>query len=406
MHCDGPLTRQEGVCHVHIVALTNEYEPQIIGGLGIVATRVAQRLAARGHEMTVVTRGRGPTVEDRTAQGVRVLRFPVDSVYYSAVAGGYATETVAQYLHETIATPDIVHVHSIHADRLAHRLHLRYGCPYIYTCHSLIAAERSARPAARRLEARQRRLMREASAVVSPSQWQARIVERLVRGARSRSHVIPNGADGHSLTSMRHNQRFLYAGRVVRGKGVAELIQAVAIARRRGLQLQLDIRGDGGRSYMQRLRRLVAKHKLRQAVRVLGPAPHTELLRVMPQYNGVILPSRGESFGLVALEAMATGTPLLATRVGGLRDFVDEHAATVIDSAAPLAIANALQRVCRYPADVELRRRRAHIRAERYRWGRCATRYERLFTSLAETRALPRVSDVLRGASAHSGETI
>lgn len=369
---------------MRIVVLTNEYEPQIVGGLGIVATRVAQRLSARGHEMIIVTRGRAAGIEELTVEGVRIFRFPVNSIYYSRTAHAYQAETVARYLRGRIADPDIIHVHSVQADRLANRLRSQYDCPYIYTCHSLIASERSRHPAAARLEARQRRLMSEASVVVSPSHWQARIVQRMLRGSRVQSQVIPNGADHHTLTSIRHNRHFLYAGRVVRSKGVAELIQAVAIARGKGCRLRLDIRGDGRRAYLQALRRLVNRHKLDHVVRVLGPAPHPTLLRLMPEYNGVILPSRGESFGLVALEAMATGTPLVATRVGGLRDFVDRHAATVIDSPVPRAIADALQRVCRNPGDVELRRRRAHIRAERYRWDRCATSYERLLLTFAQ----------------------
>ncbi len=373
---------------MRIVVLTNEYEPQIIGGLGIVATKLAQRLAARGHDIIVVTRGRTAAVEERMVDGVRIFRFPANQAYYSRAARAYAKET-AVYLRERIPSPHIIHVHSVQADQLAHRLQAQYGCPYIYTCHSLVASEQSIRPAARQMELRQRRLMNGASAVVSPSRWQARMVERTLRGFRARSHVIPNGVDGHALASPRHNRRFLYAGRVVRSKGVAELIQAVAIVRKKGCRLRLDIRGGGRRSYLQSLQKLVHRNNLHQAVRVLGPTPHAELLRLMPEYNGVILPSRRESFGLVALEAMATGTPLVATRAGGLRDFVDHQAATVIDFPAPHAIADALRRVCARPEDVELRRRRAHIRAERYRWSRSVIRYERLLLACAKSARPP-----------------
>ena len=70
---------------MQIAVLTNEFEPVIIGGLGIVATRLAEAMQARGHELLVITKGTSREVSDRRQGGMRVIRFPRESEYHSPV---------------------------------------------------------------------------------------------------------------------------------------------------------------------------------------------------------------------------------------------------------------------------------------------------------------------------------
>src|SRR6185437_15604815 len=147
--------------------------------------------------------------------------------------------------------------------------------------------------------------------------------ERL--GARN-VHVVPSGTDvPPDVPAPDNPPHVLYAGRLSREKGILELVEAA-----RGLPLV--VAGDG---------------PLRDRVPgALGMLPHDELVRRYAQAAVVACPSRREGFGVVCAEAMAHGRPVVASRVGGLRDLVaDGETGILVEPGDVPALRAALERL-------------------------------------------------------------
>jgi glycosyltransferase involved in cell wall biosynthesis len=187
-----------------------------------------------------------------------------------------------------------------------------------------------------------RKVLRRARLVIAASQSLAELARLL--GAQD-VRVIPSGVDlPPEVGQEAEPPEVLYAGRLSAEKGVLELVDAA-----RGLNLV--VAGDG---------------PLRaQVPGALGFVAHDELDRLYARAAVVACPSQREGFGVVCLEAMAHGRPVVATGVGGLRDLVvDGETGLVVPPRDPTALRAALDRLL---ADRELRCRLGAAGRERAR---------------------------------------
>lgn len=360
---------------MRIAVLTNEFEPDIVGGLGTVSTRLAEALAERGHEITAITKGPLTTIEDQERSGVRVIRFPRDSEYHAKRSQVFYAQPIVQYLETELQKIDVVHIHSLQADRLLTALRKAYGAKTVYTCHSLIASEGLQSKGSKQMERRQYEIMQQVDLIVAPSHWQKRMIQQTYSHLKTPVKVIGNGVVRGSLSTRQREPKLLYAGRMIRSKGIEELLRGMALVRRRRPHLELDLQGAGGPRYTRELERLCKQLHLERAVHFLGKCDYHLLQRRMASYSAVVVPSRTESFGLVALEAMSAGTPLICTRAGGLRDFVDQKVASIIAQGTPAAISKAILESLEETSLTERRRKRAYERARDYTWARVSARY-------------------------------
>ena len=137
--------------------------------------------------------------------------------------------------------------------------------------------------------------------------------------------VIPNGVDldqFHPSDTPTSPYQILFVGRLVPSKGVDVVIRAFGAVLRRLPEARLMIAGDGDqRLYLERLARFLG---LRQRVSFLGWKSPAELARLYRASAVTSVPSLYEPFGLVALEAMACGRPVVVSRVGGLAEIVED----------------------------------------------------------------------------------
>jgi glycosyltransferase involved in cell wall biosynthesis len=142
--------------------------------------------------------------------------------------------------------------------------------------------------------------------------------------AADKVHVLPNGVDTAELglagppAPPRPSKDFRlgFVGRLSIEKGVDLLLRAVSKARQRGVSISLDVVGEGRDRVA--LESLAAELCIEDVVRFLGPLPRRELASFYASVNAVCVPSRSEPFGLVAIEAMACGTPVVVSDAGGL----------------------------------------------------------------------------------------
>ena len=175
-----------------------------------------------------------------------------------------------------------------------------------------------------------------------------------------------------------------YAGRLVRNKGLEELIDAMALLKPKYPQARLYLIGDG--TMTRRLRQRASQRGVAEVVQWLGRYDHERLQSAYRTFGAVIMPSKAESFGLVALEALAIGVPLVATQAGGLGQFVSDQVAQVIERVDPPTIARAIAQMWQAPGLTQQRVQAGRELALSYQWSHAARSYGRLFAALATAR--------------------
>ncbi|HEU4963999.1 MAG TPA: glycosyltransferase family 4 protein [Bacilli bacterium] len=362
---------------MRVWVLTNEYEPNIIGGLGVVATHLSEAMAAQGAEVTVFAKHGGQDVLDAVKNGIRLIRFPRRSQYHSVREQQFRSDAVHRWLRlHNRQFPQVLHVHSLQFARLARMLQQRYGLPLIYTCHSLVLLEGKRTPFRRRIAKRQERLMRVADRIIVPSEWQRQAIRKYYPTVAAKTDVIENGVHVREEETQPPRHHLLFVGRLVEIKGIRELMQAVARLARKYPDVRLDIVGSGSKYFTGKLDALEQEFGLTPYIRRLGYKRPQEVVDLYPRYSAVVVPSKQESFGLVALEALAAGVPLVATRSGGLAGFVNETTAEVIEEVTPSAIAQAIEAVWEGGEEqVRARVIAGQEIARRYEWEQVAKRY-------------------------------
>jgi D-inositol-3-phosphate glycosyltransferase len=180
----------------------------------------------------------------------------------------------------------------------------------------------------------------------------------------------------------------LFVGRIQPLKGLDVAVRALAeVVERRPDALLVVVGGasglDGG-AEVEKVHALVEELGVEGNVRFVAPQPHHLLSTCYRAADVVVVPSRSESFGLVALEAAACGTPVVAASVGGLRTLVD-HGRTglLVDSRDPGEFAAAIESILDDPAVAGAFSSTAATRALGYRWSTTAARLRRLYADLA-----------------------
>lgn len=176
----------------------------------------------------------------------------------------------------------------------------------------------------------------------------------------------------------------LFAGRIQPLKGVDVAVETMGLLRRTMPDVRMLVvggpSGPGGTEELHRLRARVGELGLDESVEFRRPVPHRSLADLYRAVDVLVLPSRSESFGLVAAEAQACGLPVVASRVGGLVHVVaDGESGILVDGWDPMDHASAVERVL---TDVGFARRLsqgAFEWAERFSWEATANRFLELY---------------------------
>ena len=166
----------------------------------------------------------------------------------------------------------------------------------------------------------------------------------------------------------------LFAGRLEYEKGVQDLLAALPRIRRTHPGTTLTIAGTG--TQQEWLLEQARRHRISKAVTFLGAVGHDDLVALMHRCDAIVLPSRYEPFGIVALEAAATGAPLVVSTAGGLGEAVTEPTTGLTFAPADVAgLAAAVRATLSDPgaAAERARRARARLTAE-FSWAEVAER--------------------------------
>jgi D-inositol-3-phosphate glycosyltransferase len=199
------------------------------------------------------------------------------------------------------------------------------------------------------------------------------------------------GAARDRLGLPRHAHVLLFAGRIQPLKAPDVLLHAAAalLDRDPGLRSRLVVPVVGGPSgsgleHPDALAQLAARLGVDDVVRFVPPVAQTVLADWYAAATLVCVPSYNESFGLVAVEAQATGTPVVAAAVGGLTTIIEPGVTgELLDSRAPAVFAAAVDALLAEPERAAAMGEAAAQRARGYTWSTTAARLRRLYTDLA-----------------------
>lgn len=183
----------------------------------------------------------------------------------------------------------------------------------------------------------------------------------------------------------------LFVGRIQPLKGADVAVRALAALDRPDATLVIvgGSSGVSGDAEVDRLHGLVDELGLIDQVRFVEPQPHHILSSYYRAADVVLVPSRSESFGLVALEAAACGTPVVASAVGGLLTLVDHgHSGFLVNGRDPNMFAAYTNEILSNPILAADLSRHAALRSKRYTWSLAAARLRRLYADLARARDL------------------
>lgn len=353
-----------------------------MGGIEEATRQLARHLGGRGHEVLVVTnRWPAGVAGEEVVDGVRVIRFsmelPAASLPGMARFLRRAPDAAARLAGAARTfRPSVVHVIGA-GPNAAYALALRrlVRAPLVFTAQGEVGFD------ADRVFERSFVLRRTLAAVLRRAEVVTACSRYVLDELGAPGRVIPNAVAADDFAGARYEPNglgryVLAAARLVEGKGLDVLLRAAALAR-----LRVVIAGDGPeRGALERLAGELAVDAV-----FLGPVPRADLPGLMAGAEAYCLPSRGEPFGIALLEAMAAGTPAVATAAGGVPEFARdrENALLVpVDDAAALAAALVLLR-----SDPGLRdrlRRGGRETAAELSWDRVGRLYEDLYREVVQ----------------------
>ncbi|MCE0486874.1 glycosyltransferase family 4 protein [Ornithinimicrobium sp. EGI L100131] len=385
------MTGHQGGHRVALIA--SSYHPHF-GGVEEHTRHVAAHLVRRGHVVEVWTVDRGERLGVQTVDGIRVryLPCPLPARRMSSATRFVVSAPVA--FGRWVAAlrdfrPELLHVQCFGPNGpYAGALSWASGVPLVISAHGETFMDDGDIFGRSALLRRQlRRGCATADAVTACS----RVVEDDLRARFGASdvHVVPNGVDQgvvgqvvERLERRADRPTVVAVGRLVQVKGFDLLLRAMVDAT---TAPRLAIVGDGPER--RSLEQLAGRLGLSERVEFLGRQAADDVQRTMSLADVVVVPSRREAFGIVALEAWASGTPLIATARGGPRDFVaDGVDGLVVDPEDVPALAEAIDGVLGDPALAARLAARGLESVREFTWDRVAADYERIYRDVMHRR--------------------
>jgi len=355
---------------MRVLHLTAEFPPFIWGGLGTAVGGLAKASAAAGLEVKVLLAGgewhwsygrRMAGREEHRVAGEGLEIVPVEGD--EAVAAG--VRLVRRW------RPDVLHLHPVELWPIAQAIRQQTGVPIVYTVHSLNSAEYEIGrepPEILGLWHAQQELIAGADRILALSRDEKRLLLRSCPSARGRIRILGNGIEDRERPRQeeRTSLTVLYSGRFVDRKGIRDLFAAIPDVLERSPGTRFVLVGGHGTGAAIEVGWLPADlEPYRDRIHFTGWLLPEDVAGWYQAADVLVVPSWYEPFGMVVLEGMLHGLPIVATRVGGPASIL-KHGRTglLVPPKDPRALASALLRLIEDPA---LRRRLAADAADEVR---------------------------------------
>lgn len=397
------------------------------GGMNVYVREIARELGRRNIHVDIFTRSNGKhclRIDPRLGQNVRVIHVPAgpeapvsknDLFQYVPAFTEWMCEFNSETENSELGTRnyDIIHANYWLSGLVAENLRKCWGTPFVLTYHTLAALKNqiAERPQDRESDLRldnECNLSNLADRLTANTTVEKQQLVRFYGAPSSRIRIVPPGVDPsrfHPIEQSyaksvigipRKRRMILFAGRIERLKGIDTLFRSVALLKRRRPDWDWEnicvsvIGGDPSEEGQRENEEMGRLHNLRDAldmqdlIAFLGARDQDALHFYFSAAELLVMPSHYESFGMVALEAMACGTPVIASDVGGLTTLVQDgktgYRVKVNDAEA---MARAIERLLDNEA---LRRRMGHraaCYAEDYTWPNVVDKLLGVYNELA-----------------------
>lgn len=344
------------------VALACPYALDAPGGVQVHVLQLARHLRMAGHETLLLGPGWAPPEDP----AVVVVGKPVRVRFNGSVAAIAPDPRTRRRIRAALSAfrPDVVHVHEPLSPSTGMFAAQVAAAPVVGTFHAYADRSRAMQLAAPMLRGVWRRL----AVRMAVSEAAAEFANRHFAGP---VRIVPNGVDVELFTSaapatLPPGRRVLFVNRLEPRKGFDVAVRAFGILAPEVPDLRMIVAGAGSE---QRSLELLPS-AVRSRVLMLGRVPHDAL----PPYHAAvelfIAPAvGGESFGIVLVEAMAAGLPIVATDIPGYREVVrDGIEGILIPPRDPAALAAAVRRLLEHPEEMAKLGEAGRRRAERYSW--------------------------------------
>jgi D-inositol-3-phosphate glycosyltransferase len=372
------------------------------GGMNVYVRELVSALAQGGVDCTVYVRRWREDLPTEVAvePGFRVVHIdagPPDlpKEDLPTVVGRFADGVMAHL--DASGGVDVVHANYWLSGVAGHRMKHELDLPLVSTFHTLsrVKAEGGDREPARREHA-EMEIIGCADAICVSCREESAQLTRLYGVPAGRLEIVAPGVEhaffgpgdrtgARRAVGLGEHPVLLFVGRIQPLKGVDVAVRTLARLERPDAVLVVvgGASGAGGGTEVEKLDALIGELDLRDRVRFVPPQPHHLLSSWYRAADVVLVPSRSESFGLVALEAAACGTPVVAAGVGGLRTLVDHGRTGFLVPGRDVDVFAAYtdELLSNDLLATELAVRAAH-RARGYTWSTAAARLRSLYADL------------------------
>ena len=380
------------------IALLSDYplDPnRIYGGVQAVAYHLAEGLAEHQDlDVHVVHSSRAVSADSVSVQGRLIIHHvspPAHSATPNLIAALFRCSRVLHAIK-----PDLANAHTGQYALAA----LRAGVPTIYTIHGIPhVALRHARGTVNRCAGLvqvlfDRLAIRRVGDIIAISPYVETTYGKITR---ARIHRAENPVpDKWFRTVIREVPgRILFAGTVVPGKGLHFLVQALSQLVSTVPQAHLHVAGRlDDRRYLKYLRRLLAEHQLNDRVSFLGPLDGSRMQEEYSRCALLVLPSLVETAPLAVIEAMASARPVVATRVGGVPDLIEDGVTGLL--VQPGDSSGLSERMGRLLGDTSLRTcigdRSQEVARARFWRDTVVARYDEIYEDVWENLRITRIT--------------
>lgn len=371
--------------------------------MNVYVRELVASLAQAGVPSDVFTRRWAPDLPEvvEVEPGFRVVHVPAGPPELPKEAlGGVVDEFAAGVRQRLRPDVDALHANYWLSGVVGHQLKHELDLPLVSTFHTLarVKAETGEPEPQRRVQA-EAEVIGCSDVILASCPAEVRQLQKFYGADLARIEIVPPGVD-HAFFSpgprsgaraalahldLGEGPVLLFVGRIQPLKSLDVAVRALAALDdpRAVLVVVGGASGPQGRAEVKRIHKLTSDLGVAHRVRFVDPQPHHLLSTYYRAADVMLVPSRSESFGLVALEAAACGVPVVGAAVGGLRTLVD-HGRTgfLVEGRDPAVYAAYAQEIIDHPDLAQAFSTTAAQRARNYTWSTAAARLRRVYADL------------------------
>lgn len=379
---------------MEVLHITGEFPPFVSGGLATYASEVVSRLKKRHNVEVLLLKGNddhyNSIPDSRTDANLTVVEFDTEALKDQNMRQIDTNHARAIIEDIPVGKFDVIHVHdwygvlgSIAATKdtdtpivISSHLPLRSGFTY------------SGHPVSERIKGQLEALgFRISDRVLAPSKFVARVLQREYNVSSDQITVIPNGVDTDRFKPrIRRHEKLSESvtvttvSRLTEQKGIPYLLDAVSLMSDTS-GIDVEVYGDGPRRTV--LERMAKDRRIYNDINFCGFVPESSLVNTYRAADIFAFPSVYEPFGLVVLEAMASGTPVVAFDAGGVREIIrDGTDGLLIRPGDTDAFQTAIEELANEPERRDMMGSYARERAKTFEWDRTVSALETTYRNL------------------------